>query len=420
MSGKVQAFNKDFQYFKFCSYGFLKNLRFYEPFLVLFFLDNGLTFLEIGILYSIREIGRNLLEIPAGILSDAFGRKRTLIASFAFYTFSFIIYYFSDRYAGFVLAMVIYSLGDAFRTGTHKAMIFDYLSLRGWVGQKVYYYGHTRSWSQLGSATSALLAALFVFLTGSYRPVFLFSAIPCILDILLISSYPPVLNGSTKTFRKGTVMANLKQVLSDFYHSFRDRRMVKAIFHLSAFTGFYTGIRDYLQPVLEAMALSLPVLVLMETEKRTSVVIGGVYFIIYFITSFASRGSGVFANRFGTLTKPLNLTLLIGLLAGILCGLFYLMDYILLSVAFFLLIYMIENLRKPIGIAFVSENVNKNVLASVLSAESQAHSLLAALIAPLAGWFADLWGIGPALTAVSLILILFWPLFFLKASPAKQ
>ncbi len=33
-----KTFNKDLQFYKFCAYGFLKNLRFFEPFLMLFFL----------------------------------------------------------------------------------------------------------------------------------------------------------------------------------------------------------------------------------------------------------------------------------------------------------------------------------------------------------------------------------------------
>ena len=45
MSG---GFEKNLQYYKFCLYGFFKNLRFFEAFLLLFFLDKGLTFLEIS------------------------------------------------------------------------------------------------------------------------------------------------------------------------------------------------------------------------------------------------------------------------------------------------------------------------------------------------------------------------------------
>ncbi|MCD4683390.1 MAG: MFS transporter, partial [Bacteroidales bacterium] len=117
MSQVKQKFNKDIQYYKFCLYGFLKNLRFFEPFLILFFLENNLNFLQIGVLYSVREITRNILEIPAGIISDSLGRKKTMIFSFGFYIVSFITFYMAGSYSILIFAMIIYSLGDAFRTG---------------------------------------------------------------------------------------------------------------------------------------------------------------------------------------------------------------------------------------------------------------------------------------------------------------
>jgi len=172
MSDPVNIFRKNLQYYKFCFYGFLKNLRFFEPFLILFFLESGLSFLQVGVLYSIREIARYLLEIPAGFIADSIGRRITMVTSFSFYILSFVVFYTGSFFFIFIFAMICYSIGDAFRTGTHKAMIFDYLKINGWEDQKVSYYGHTRSFSQLGSALSALLAGFFIFFTGMYRAIF--------------------------------------------------------------------------------------------------------------------------------------------------------------------------------------------------------------------------------------------------------
>lgn len=74
-------FKKDFQYYKFCLYGFFKNLRFFDVFLMLFFLEKGISYVEIGILYSAREIAILTMEIPSGVISDALGRRKTLIGS---------------------------------------------------------------------------------------------------------------------------------------------------------------------------------------------------------------------------------------------------------------------------------------------------------------------------------------------------
>jgi MFS family permease len=411
-----QKFNRDLQYYKFCLYGFLKNLEFFEVFQVLFFLSSQLTFLQIGILYSIREITRNLLEIPAGIFSDALGRRKTMIFSFSFYILSFLTFYFSQVYSGFVAGMIIYSLGDAFRTGTHKAMIFDYLKLKGWIDQKVYYYGHTRSWSQMGSAVSALIAAGLIFITGNYRSIYLYSAIPFFLDLLLIASYPKELDGEIAILSKDKLIGNFIKVFRDFFASVINRRTLKSIVNLSSHTGYYAAVKDYLQPVLQTLTLSVPVFLSFKEDQRSALIVGGVYFIVFFLTSWSSRNAGSFSERFKFLNLPLNLTLIVGLFFGLTSGWLYQQNMLILSVIFYIGIYLIENLRKPIGIAYVSENIDHHIMATVLSSESQIHALFAAILAPLIGFFADRFGLGYAIMAVSGIMILWSPVYMVKKS----
>lgn len=409
-----QKLKKDLQYYKFCAYGFLKNLRFFEPFLILFFLDSGLSFLQIGFLYSIREIARNLLEIPAGILADSLGRKRTMMSSFLMYIASFVVFYFAPDYLIFTVAMILYALGDAFRTGTHKAMIFDYLKINNWADKKVHYYGHTRSWSQIGSAVSSLLAGGFLFFLGSYRIIFLFSIIPYFLDLILISTYPNALDGLAKSFDKSKVSENFKRVLFDFINSFRRKTVLKAISSLSVHTGYYRALKDYLQPVLQTLALSLPLFLAYTDKQRTALTVAVVYFIIYMLTSFSSRKAGSFAQRFKFLSRPLNITLIIGFSLGIITGFMYENQWIVFSCVFYIGIYLVENLRKPIGISYVADVVNKDILATALSAESQAHTLVAALLAPIFGFIADSFGLGYSLIIVSCGLLVFLPLYLLR------
>ena len=92
------TFKKDLMYYKFCSYGFLKNLNFFEPFLLLFFLEKGFSYLQIGVLYSIQSISTNLLEIPTGIMADAMGRRRTMIYSMISYIFAFVVFFVSSSF----------------------------------------------------------------------------------------------------------------------------------------------------------------------------------------------------------------------------------------------------------------------------------------------------------------------------------
>ncbi len=411
MNYQKQYFKKDLQYYKFCLYGFLKNLRLFEPFIILFFLENNLTFLQIGILYSIREITRNIFEIPAGIISDSLGRKKTMISSFGLYIVSFVTYYFAQTYAVFILAMIFYSFGDAFRTGTHKAMIFDYLKMNNWEDQKVYYYGHTRSWSQLGSAISALVAGFLVFFSGSYRLIFIYSALPYVLDLILIASYPKALNGQIAGSDQQKIGKRFKAVTRDFFSTLFNRKSLKSIANLSMFTGYYRAVKDYLQPVLQSLAISIPILMVWEDKQRTAIIIGVIYFFIYLLTSFSSRKSGSFSSRFKYIFIPLNITLLIGFTFGLISGIFYEYEFLIVAVIAYIIIYLIENLRKPIGISYITENIDNSILVTVLSAESQAHALIAAILAPIIGFLADSFGLGVALAFVSALMILLSPIY---------
>ena len=413
-------FEKDLQYYKFCSYGFLKNLRFFEPFLILFFLEKGLTYFQTGILYSIREITTNILEIPTGIIADTLGRRKTMISAFISYIISFIIFYFSSSYVLFIIAMIFFSFGEAFRTGTHKAMIFEYLKIKGWEDQKVHYYGHTRSSSQMGSAISSILAAIIVFYSGSYKYIFICSAVPYIIDLFLMISYPPELDGELKKFQGSKIKESFKTVIKECIYSFKNPYVLKAIGNLSIYGGFYKAVKDFLQPVIKTFALTLPVLLFLEKKQKEAVIIGIFYFIIYSLTSYASKNSGRIADRFKKISLPLNTTMVIGFITGILIGIFYNMKITALSILFFTGIYIIENLRKPMGISYVTDLLDKNILATVLSVESQVKSLSAAIIAPLIGIFTDNYGLGYAIIIVSFILILSTPFYFVKEKEGNK
>ncbi len=410
-----QTFTKDLQYAKFCTYGFLKNLKFFEAFLVLFFLEKGLNFLEIGILYSIREIVTNILEIPTGLIADILGRRKTMIQSFVAYIISFLIFYFSSSFALFVVAMFFFSIGSAFRSGTHKAMIFEYLKIKGWENQKVHYYGHTRSWSQMGSAISSLVAAGIVFYSGNYSLIFLITSIPYILDLLLMISYPKVLDGERGSFSKDRILISFKDVLKNLLKSFSSLEVFKAMGSLSLFSGYYKASRDFLQPIIKSLALGLPFFLYFENEKRTALLVGFIYFFIFLLTSFSSRRSGRISDKFKSLTIPLNISLITGLGSGFLAGLFYYLNYPAIAVVFFFPVFLVENLRKPMAVSLVTDLFEKNILATILSVESQAISLLAALIAPLIGWMADLYGLGISLAGVSFFLIILSPLVLLRS-----
>lgn len=409
-----QGFKKDIQYYKFCIYGFLKNLRFFEPFLILFLLEKNISFLQIGTLYAIREIFINILEIPSGIIADVFGRKKSLIVSFLFYIISFFIFYFSYSFYFFILAIIFYALGDAFRTGTHKAMIFEYLKINSWKNQRAHYYGHTRSWSQMGSAISSLLAASIVFYTGNYKSIFIFSTIPYFIDLLLITSYPNSLNGNNDGAKINELKGRLLRVFKDYLYSFKNKQILNAITNLSIHSGFHKSMKDYLQPIIQTFALTIPIMLSFSNKQKSAIIIGVLYFIIYVSSSYITRKAGKLKDKLKSTGLALNATMYIGFIAAFFSGIFFHYEFYFASILFYIGIFLVENLRNPIGVAYVSELYQDDILATALSTNSQAKSLFAAIFALTLGFLADKFGIGVSLSAIAILILFSTPLFWIK------
>ena len=394
-------FNKDRMFPRFALYGFLKNLRFFDPFIILIFREAGLTFLQIGLLYAIRDLATNILEIPTGVFADAFGRRKSMLMAFGAYIISFLIFYEFTGFSIYALAMVLFAFGEAFRSGTHKALILEHLTLNNMGHLKVEYYGRTRAFSQFGSSINALIAATLVFYSGDYRTMFLAATIPYMLDFFNLASYPRELDGELTRFSRETVGAQVKATLQVFGGMFTDWRALRAILNSSGFSGLFKASKDYLQPILESFALALPVFLILDDKRRSALVVGLVYFVIFLFTSYASRSAAGFSQRFSSLGRAINLTFLAGAVFLLVAGLSTWKKIDGLAILVFLLFYMLHNLRRPMNVSFISDQISNRVMASGLSVESQFTTLLAAILAPLLGALADQFGVGIALTILA-------------------
>ena len=394
---------KNKQYVKFCLYGFLKNLRFFDAFFILFLLEKGLSFTQIGLLYAIREIVINVFEIPSGIIADTYGRKKLLIASFFVYIISFYVFYLSNDFLFFLIAFLLYGIADAFRSGTHKGMIMDYLKLKNWENQKINYYGHTRSWSQKGSAISALIAGFIVFYSGTYQNIFIYSIVPYLLNLILIISYPKELNCST-TFIDSKHSFRIGQTIKYFFESIKQANVLKIINTSALHSAYLRAVKDYIQPLMINVALVIPLMINVEVEKKNGLIVGLIYFLIYLLTSRASQLSSKFH-----LKNKVNIsyrTLVLGFVLGIICGVFYIYDLWVFSMIAFVGIYIVENLRKPILTGFIADNVPNKILSSVISAQSLLKTIITAILALVFGLIADNFGIGVSFIVISVFLTL--------------
>lgn len=439
---------------RFCLYGFLKNQRYFEPFLILIFLQQGLSFFLIGLLIAVKELTVNLLEIPSGAIADSTGRRGAMMLSFIAYIISFVIFGICGSMTPapwwpLIPAMVLYGVGDSFRTGTHKAMIFEWLRIHGRTDEKTKVYGLTRSWSQIGSAVSGIIAALFVFLSDDYRYVFWFAILPYLANLINFAGYPAELDGEHA--KSSSPAFIYRRLLGTFGSVFRIRKLRVLMLETMGWEGYLAAIEGFLQPVLQVLAIGVFAFWLgdfvdpetlgeinsspseetawFSKTRQSATLIGIVYSAIFFLSAVASRkadsiqrwlgksvdgdyatentgndasGSNEVSKRQSNSTisdRASNRLWLInaGLFTTLAIASWFSMT--LVVVLTFVALTTLKNVWRPILIGRFDDLSSAEDGATMLSIESQARHGATLIFAPLLGWVVDmssgqLWPLG--------------------------
>lgn len=384
--------------FRFCLYGFLKNQRYFEPFLILIFLDKGLSFFSIGLLVAVREVTVNLFEVLSGVVADLYGRRRAMVFSFSSYLVSFAILGLAQHPAILAVGMALFGLGDAFRSGTHKAMILTWLRLEGRLDEKISIYGLTRSWSQIGSAVSVTLAAVFVLLWRSYQIIFFVAMLPYLADLVNLATYPKELDRSPQSETGDEsglwqawvrITSHLKETLCSVMHRGQLRRVMA---EAMGFEGIVKASKDYLQPVLKAAALQLGASVALARglgeHARVALLVGPVYFALYLLSAVASRQAGRLAKqRTEEDAADLLWLTLLGLFVGLAVAMWFGSPPTMIVALAALVV--LQNLWRPVLISRFFAHSSEDQAATILSVEGQGKALATMLLAPLLGWLVD-------------------------------
>lgn len=386
--------------FRFCLYGFLKNQRYFEPFLMLVFVDRGLSFFVIGLLIACRDLTVNVLEIPSGAIADSFGRRRSMMVSFVAYIVSFAILGGATNIALIFAGMFFWGIGDTFRTGTHKAMIFEWLRLQGRADERTRIYGLTRSWSQIGSAVSGIIAAIFVLSSGSFQYIFYFSILPYVLNLINFAGYPKELDGDhLKAQSIGESASRLKASLKKSLVLPSLRRI---IVESMGWDGFFAATKDYLQPVLKTLAIAGIAWLFagartaevdgpawLNEARKTAVLIGPVYAILFIMSAWASRFSNRVVQHFGNELVASRFLWLSNLIVFVTIGIaaWFRLNWILVFA--FVGLHILKNMWRPILISRIDSTSEAHEGATVLSIESQSQRIATFVLAPAIGWAID-------------------------------
>ncbi len=392
-------------YWRFSMYGFLKNLRFFDPFMIIYLSEMEVSYTQIGTLYAIRKLVAFFLEIPTGILADLLGRKLSLAVSFFAYIIAFISIYYSTNFYLLITAFSIFGLAETLRSGSHKAIIVSYLEKQGWMSLKTDYFANTRAWAQFGSAISSLIAGFLVLFSGEFKSIFLYSVIPYIINFFNLLSYPKYLDEGGKKKKKKAQINFIKQL----WLVLKQKQLIKVITNATILSSFLGASKDFIQPMMATFALTLPFLGFIDDDKqKVGLVVGVLYFGIYMMTSRAAVISKSVKKKIPHQERFITYTLIIGLLLGVFAGVLYEANLTLIAIFIFTLVYITDSLRKPILTSYIADDSPTEMLTTVLSVDSFVLTVSTALLSFTFGVLCDYLSIGNALIILGICLVSFY------------
>ena len=385
---------------RFRLYSVLKNLRFADPMLVLFLLDRHFSLTAIGAWLGAQHLLTTVLEFPMGVVADRFGRRSSLAASFLAYALSFVLLPMAVP-GGWALGagLAVFGVGEALRTGSHKAIMLDWLDQRGQADQAVEVVGLTRTWSRASSGFAAMTGGVLLWATQDWSVLYGLSAVAAVLGFGLLLSYPRSLEGEQS--RERGSRAPLRERLRRLA-----RGGVGLVGQSIVFESNVKLMRKFaLQPFLkQGLALSgLPVV------GTGALAIGAVELAGDLIGAAGARSAPRLRDTAGGIQPALRWAYRGGLAGMAVLALCSWMDWpwaIWVGVAAAVGVWALQNARRPVFVAAFGARIDKTQRATSLSLESLARTLVLSVLLPVSGALADAFGLWAAFTLAAGLMAL--------------
>lgn len=120
----------------------------------------GFSLVQIGFAECLFHVTSLLFEIPSGVISDVFGRKRTMIISQCFFVISAFLMMMAESTMSVYIALMLDALGYNFSSGTREALAYDSLKKAGMEEEYDKYASTEMMIYRIGNASAMLCAGL--------------------------------------------------------------------------------------------------------------------------------------------------------------------------------------------------------------------------------------------------------------------
>ena len=358
-------------------------------FWILFFIQNGLSLLQIGLLESIFHGTSLLCEIPSGMLADRFSYKTNLyLARLASIVSSILILFGQGNFWIYALAMMVSAWSYNFDSGTSTAFLYDSAVE---AGQKDRYLQISSFLSGVAEVTRTLgtVVAGF-FIHGALTWTYLIAIGLSFLSIILIyfMKEPMAKRGRNKVLTFKTIVLQVRKEWQEKPVLFYWMMTYQLVGTLMCMFYFY-----YQQKISDLAGWQVSLVMLIGSLLNL--------LAVYVASQIGKKWN---SNRvFPILVVLTGLTLLFVVIGTPLT---------------YLLIYLLTNglyaVYQPIYFNDLQGYLPSSVRATMLSINSMLFSLSMIVIFPLIGWLIDRWGLVAVFLVLGLILLLIYPILIIS------
>ena len=357
-------------------------------FWILFFIQNGLSLLQIGLLESIFHGTSLLCEIPSGMLADRFSYKTNLyLARLASIVSSILILFGKGNFWIYAVAMMVNAWSYNFDSGTSTAFLYDSAIE---AGQKDRYLQISSFLSGVAEVTRTLgtVVAGF-FIHGALAWTYLIAIGLSFLSIILIyfMKEPMAKREKNEGLTFKTIVLQVRKEWQEKPVLFYWMMTYQLVGTLMCMFYFY-----YQQKISDLAGWQVSLVMLIGS---------GLNLIAVYVAS--QIGKKWNSNRvFPTLVALTGLALLL-VFSG--------------TPFAFLLVYLLTDtlyaVYQPIYFNDLQGYLPSSVRATMLSINSMLFSLSMIVIFPLTGWLIDRWGLVAVFLVLGLILLLSCPILII-------
>lgn len=325
----------------------------------------GFSLVEIGLAESCFHLVSLLFEIPSGVISDVFGRKRSMILSQCMFIISAVCMVFSETITGVCISLTFDALGYNFASGAREALAYDSLKTTGHENYYIDFSSREYSIYRIGNAGAILCAGLALWM--GYQKAYLIDAVLGILCLYFACRLKEVPTSQQQFTGKTSarILNCFKESTNFLTHNFRTiglmlwNSLIGACATLTVF---------FLQAKLPLSGVS-------------NTLLGPALFLI-------SMGGAIGARlSVKTLTwnyKKLSIICILVTITGIFCGASNLS--ILMCIGGFFS-NLCDDLLEVKTDALLNERFPSSQRATLISVSSLCFSVVMIILSPLAGYF---------------------------------